>query len=191
MFAQVPGGVPDTAARVCFVRCGGGRGSPEFLPPWHQNLRPVDGFKPVDVPLVGAPGVNSSFKPSAHGAPFSGPRRPIPSPLAVPLPGEAELRALSKPEIVAGCLPAAFDIIWPRRDTPCTAARACAELLRASRNPVPQSRWKPRPGSSYYFLDESRRPSPARFRQHRNPATTSMPCAATFPSSTSASTAIR
>ena len=158
MFAQVPGGVADTAAVSGLSGAEAAGGSPEFLPPWHQNLRPVDGFKPVDVPLMGAPGVNSSFKPSAHGAPFSGPGRPIPSPLATPLPGEAELRALLSPRLSQAAFPQPLTSSGP-------SVTPHAQMPGLAPSPASQSKsgsliaMEAAPRSSYYFLDESRRPS--------------------------------
>ena len=86
MFAQPPGGGLGAVGLL--------PASPATALP--KGPLPADPLKPVDVPLAGAPGVNSTFAPSAHGAPLS---RPLPpSPTAVPLPGEADLRALLKTE---------------------------------------------------------------------------------------------
>ena len=157
---KCPGGVPDTALASALSGAEAAGGSPEFLPPWHQNLRPVDGFKPVDVPLVGAPSVNSSFKPSAHGAPFSGPQRPIPSPLAVPFPGEAELRALLSPRLSQAAFPQPLTSsgpgVTPHAQLSGLAPSSASQSISGS--PIAM---EAAPGSSYYFLDESRRPSAA------------------------------
>jgi cysteine desulfurase/selenocysteine lyase len=119
---------------------------PEASPAYPQGLArtpsPTDPLKPLDVPFAGAPGVNSTFAPSAHGAPFS---RPLPpSPIAVPLPGEAELRALLSERIPS----LASAPSYPAQGRP--AAPQPASLSHGATEGAP--------GSSYYFLDESRRP---------------------------------
>jgi cysteine desulfurase / selenocysteine lyase len=93
-------------------------------------------------PLAGAPRVKPNFAPSAHGAPLS---RPLPpSPIAIALPGEAELRALLKQRI----------------PSPASAPGLPSQALPEQPQSVPLSHGATMatPGSSYYFLDESRHP---------------------------------
>ena len=146
MFAQLPGCVPDTAPAPLASGAKAAGGSPEFLPPWHQDLRPVDAFRPLDVPLVGAPGVvNSSFKPAAHEAPFS-------------VPGEAELRALLSPRLSQAAFPQ--PLIFSGPDAPSYARLPGLGMGPAvqpkSGSPIPT---EAAASTHYYFLDESRRPS--------------------------------
>jgi cysteine desulfurase / selenocysteine lyase len=96
---------------------------------------------PVDVPFADAPGVDSNFAPSAHGALVS---RPPPSPIAIALPGEAELRAL----------------LSERVPSPAFVPGLPSQALPAQPRPAPLSHGATvaAPGSSYYFLDESRYP---------------------------------
>ena len=119
---------------------------PEASPAYPQGQArtpvPTDPLKPVDVPFAGAPGVASNFAPSAHGAPLF---RPLPpSPIAVPLPGEAELRALLSERIPS--LAAAPGYPAQGRAAPPQPASLSHGATVGS------------PGSSYYFLDESRHP---------------------------------
>jgi cysteine desulfurase / selenocysteine lyase len=99
---------------------------------------------PVDVPFSGAPGVDSNFAPSAHGAPLS---RPLPpSPIAIALPGEAEIRSL----------------LSQRIPSPASAPSLSSRGLPAQAQPasITHGATEAAPGSSYYFLDESRYPRP-------------------------------
>ncbi len=214
MFARPPGGgfnpggapviTPETVAAA----------TPAPAIAWPKGPLPADPLKPADVPLAGAPGVNSSYAPSAHGAPFS---RPLPpSPSAVPFPGEGELRALLKqgipspgsalpgqelpstpakppapanPQKPAGVpfagspgansnfAPSAHGAPFSRPLPPSPiavplAGEADLRALLNQRIPAPALPGKPlparpqpssvppeaAPGSSYYFLDESRYP---------------------------------
>ncbi len=97
MFARLPGGGfnPGGAPLLTPEAAAAASSAPAQILP--RTPLPADPYKSVDLPLAGAPGVNSNFKPSAHGAPFA---RPLPpSPSAAPFPGEAELRALLKDRI--------------------------------------------------------------------------------------------
>jgi cysteine desulfurase/selenocysteine lyase len=91
MFAQVPGGVPSG------VNLGG------LQPSGLQGGAPSTPSLAMDSPGLGALGMmsNSNLRPSAHGASIPGIAAPRGVPSAVPLPGEAELRALLAPRLAS------------------------------------------------------------------------------------------
>ncbi len=150
----------------------------------------------ADMPLARAPGLNSSFRPSAHGASISGPTRPIVSPSAIPLPGETELRGLQDsrlppPESAESFTPAvpgsanrpsthgatvtsgAYPGISPSPiELPWDAeVRSLLEPRVASPRSMEPYAAPAAPGSQFYFLDESRMP------RGSNPATVPVPLA--------------
>ncbi len=145
MFSRLPSGAigasvltPETAAAASNAYPP--QGLPAQIPV--RGPLPADPLKSENLPLAGAPGVSSRFAPSAHGAPFT---RPLPpSPAAAPFPGEAELRALLKRRI----------------PSPATAPSFPGQALPAHPQPssVSHGATEASPGSSYYFLDESRYP---------------------------------
>jgi cysteine desulfurase/selenocysteine lyase len=145
MFSRLPSGAigasvltPETAAAASNAYPP--QGLPAQIPV--KGPLPADPLKSANLPLAGAPGVSSRFAPSAHGAPFS---RPLPpSPAAAPFPGEADLRALLKRRI----------------PSPATAPSFPGQALPAHPQPssVSHGATEASPGSSYYFLDESRYP---------------------------------
>ena len=136
-----------------------------------ESLMPPAQILPVDVPLAGAPGVNSTFRPSAHGAPFSSPARPVTSPSAVPLPGEAELRALLSSRLSSPGSAGTFASALPG-----SLARPSlhgAPVTSASSGSMEPYGSPAVPGSSYYFLDESRTPHGS--KPDTGPVTAAMP----------------
>ena len=143
-----------------------------------------------DTPGLGAVGArsNSNLRPSAHGASIPGMAGARGVPTAIPLPGEAELRALLSPRLtspvaaqpIPGADPAAAEALAlsgtdiPGADT---AGGRSNSTLRPSAHgaPLPATPYPSEApmavppsagytpavaGSHYYFLDESRRPSP-------------------------------
>ncbi len=143
----------------------------------------------ADAPGVGAVGArsNSNLRPSAHGASVPGMATPRGAPAAIPLPGEAELRALLTPRLASPVAaqpapradPAAAEALaLSGVDAPgagAVGARSNSTLrpyahgapLPATPHPSeapmavpPSAGYTPTaPGSSFYFLDESRRPA--------------------------------
>ena len=89
MFAQAPGGVPS----------GVNLGGPQ--PSGLQGGAPSTPSQAMDAPGLGAVGMmsNSNLRPSAHGASIPGMAAPRGVPSAIPMPGEAELRALLAPRL--------------------------------------------------------------------------------------------
>jgi cysteine desulfurase/selenocysteine lyase len=145
----------------------------------------------IDAPGVGAVGAlsNSNLRPSAHGASIPGMAALRGVPSAIPLPGEADLRALLAPRLTSpaaaqplpGADPATAEALaLSGADAPGVGAvgglsnssfhpSAHGVPLPATPTPsetpmnVPPSAGGFSPsssGSHYYFLDESRRPSP-------------------------------
>ncbi len=153
----------------------------------------------ADAPGVGAVGArsNSNLRPSAHGASVPGMATPRGAPAAIPLPGEAELRALLTPRLASPVAaqpapradPAAAEALaLSGVDAPgagAVGARSNSTLrpyahgapLPATPHPSeapmavpPSAGYTPTaPGSSFYFLDESRRPAHGRRRRPRPP----------------------
>jgi cysteine desulfurase/selenocysteine lyase len=143
----------------------------------------------ADAPGVGAVGArsNSNLRPSAHGASIPGMAASRGAPSAIPLPGEAELRSLLTPRLASpvaaqplpGADPAAAEALaLSGADAPgagAVGARSNSTLRpsahgaplpatpRPSEAPMtvpPSAGYTPAaPGSSFYFLDESRRPT--------------------------------
>ncbi len=134
MFARLPGGgFHPGGAPVIIPEAAAASPAPATALP--MGPLPADPLKPVDVPLAGAPGVNSNFAPSAHGAPLS---RPLPpSPIAVPLPGEADLRALLKQRIPSPASP------LPGQELAAKPEASPAYPQGQARTPVPTDPLKP------------------------------------------------
>ncbi len=89
MFAQTPGGAP------------GGLNLGGFQPSGMQGGAPSNPSLAADAPGLGAVGMmgNSNLRPSAHGASIPGMAAPRGVPSAIPLPGEAEWRAVLAPRL--------------------------------------------------------------------------------------------
>ena len=89
MFAQAPGGGPPG------LNPGG------LQPSGLQGGAPSSPSLAADAPGLGAVGMmsNSNLRPSAHGASIPGMAAPRGVPSAIPMPGEAELRALLAPRL--------------------------------------------------------------------------------------------
>ena len=141
----------------------------------------------TDAPGVGAVGArsNSNLRPSAHGASGPGPSAPRGVPSAIPLPGEAELRALLAPRLsspvaaqpLTGADPATAEALaLSGTDAPGVGGvgapsnsnlRPSAHGAPLPAAPAPKEAplnvpasaggFSPSaPGSHFYFLDESR-----------------------------------
>lgn len=138
--AALPASLPDEAyltrlANEMFAKLpGSGIGSVN-----PSGLQPADvpGFSPspsVDTQLVGASGAssNSNLRPSAHGVSPAGAFAPRGVPSVIPLPGEAELRALLSQQIptAAGTQPRPGVVSAPEGLTP-PAQLLSAEAPRA------------------------------------------------------------
>lgn len=116
MFAQVAGG------GVSGLNLGG------FQPSGPASLASSPTSAAVDAPALGAIGTlsNSNLKPSAHGASIPGMAAPRGIPSAIPIPGEAELRALLSQRIPS-----------PLTPEPVPASPASAETLALAGTDAP------------------------------------------------------
>ncbi len=165
--------------------------APQPLSGAHPGATDALALSGTDAPGLGAVGSrsNSNLRPSAHGASVPGMAASRGAPAAIPVPGEAELRALLSPRLpssplqaqpLPGADPAAAEALaLSGTDIPgvgAVGARSDSTLRPSAHGaPLPAT---PAPseapmavpstagyapatsGSNYYFLDESRRPSP-------------------------------